>query len=153
MFIVGFGSVRPYLCGPTSLTAFIQGAFDAGFIESNEGGPTLLKIGDSLLWVEAGELPPHIKAWVGLVYVYVPNVIASTLVPWSWEREAFPSQTTSRTTSARPALWMLVATRGGYRLTWSLELNSPRKMPPNPSPLPTCYGWLRQPAQVAELKR
>ena len=58
----GFGSVRPYLCGPTSLTAFIQGAFGAEFIESNEGGPTLLKLGDSLLWVEAGELPAHIKA-------------------------------------------------------------------------------------------
>jgi len=50
----GFGSVRPYLCGPISLTAFIQGAFGAEFIESNEGGPTLLKLGDSLLWVEAG---------------------------------------------------------------------------------------------------
>lgn len=58
----GFGCVRPYLCGPTSLTSFIQGAFGAEFIESNEGGPTLLKLGDSLLWVEAGELPAHIEA-------------------------------------------------------------------------------------------
>jgi hypothetical protein len=24
---------------------------------------------------------------------------------------------------------------------------------PNPSLQPTCYGWLRQPAQAAELKR
>ena len=45
----GFGSVRPYLCGPTALIAFIQGAFEAELIESNEGGPTLLKIGDSLI--------------------------------------------------------------------------------------------------------
>lgn len=70
----GFGSVRPYLCGPTSLTTFIQSAFGAEFIEANEGGPTRLKLGDSLLWVEAGELPAHIKAWVGSVYVYVPKV-------------------------------------------------------------------------------
>jgi hypothetical protein len=55
----GFGSVRPYLCGPNSLTKFIQGAFGAAFIESNEGGPTLLKLGDSLLWVEAGVAWAH----------------------------------------------------------------------------------------------
>ena len=72
----GFGSVRPYLCGPTALTAFIQSVFDAELIESNEGGPTLLKLGDSLLWIEAGELPAHIKPWVGSVYVYVPDVDA-----------------------------------------------------------------------------
>jgi hypothetical protein len=29
---------------------------------SNEARPTLLKLGDSLGWVEAGELPVHIKA-------------------------------------------------------------------------------------------
>jgi PhnB protein len=70
----GHGSVRPYLCGPDGLIAFIQAAFEAELIESNEEGPTLLKLGDSLLWVEAGELPAHIKAWVGSVYVYVPDV-------------------------------------------------------------------------------
>jgi len=26
-------------------------------------------------------------------------------------------------------------------------------MTPNPSLQPTCYGWLRQPSQAAELKR
>jgi len=26
-------------------------------------------------------------------------------------------------------------------------------MPANPSLQPTCYGWLRQPAQAADLKR
>ena len=26
-------------------------------------------------------------------------------------------------------------------------------MTPNPSLQPTCYGWLRQPTQAAELKR
>lgn len=72
----GTGSVRPYLCGPLDLLAFIQGAFGAVLLESSEGGPTLLQIGDSLLWVEAGELPPHIEPWVGSVYVYVENVDA-----------------------------------------------------------------------------
>ena len=113
----GFGSVRPYLCGPTSLIAFIQGAFDAEFIESNEGGPTLLKLGDSLLWVEAGELPAHIKAWVGSVYVYVPNVDTVYARAMELGARSISEPTTSHTTSARPALWMLVATRGGYRLT------------------------------------
>ena len=72
----GFGCIRPYLCGPSGLTAFIQTVFDAELIEENEGGPTLLKLGDSLLWVEAGELPPHIEAWVGSIYAYVPDVDA-----------------------------------------------------------------------------
>jgi len=72
----GSGSVRPYLCGPTSLIAFIQTAFEAELIESNEGGPTLLKLGDSFIWVEAGELPADVTAWVGSVYVYVPDVDA-----------------------------------------------------------------------------
>jgi PhnB protein len=72
----GFGSVRPYLCGPTGLLSFIQGAFGAELIESNEGGPTLLKLGDSLIWVEAGDLPSHIEPWVGSVYVYVQDVDA-----------------------------------------------------------------------------
>ena len=72
----GACSVRPYLCGPLDLLAFIRGVFGAVLVESNEGGPTLLQIGDSLLWVEAGELPPHIAPWVGSVYVYAENVDA-----------------------------------------------------------------------------
>ena len=79
----GFGSVRPYLCGPTSLTAFIQGAFGAEFIESNEGGPTLLKLGDSLLWVEAGELPATSKPGSARSTSMCPTLTLSTLVPWS----------------------------------------------------------------------
>ena len=42
----------------------------------NDEGPTLLQVGDSLLWVEAGELPAHIEPWVGSVYVYVSDVDA-----------------------------------------------------------------------------
>lgn len=70
----GFGSVRPYLHGPADLPAFLEKAFGAVVLDRNEGGPTLMQIGDSLLWVEAGDLPPHIAPWVGSVYVYVEDV-------------------------------------------------------------------------------
>ena len=70
----GFGSVRPYLHGPSDLPSFLQKTFDAVVLETNQDGPTLVQIGDSLVWVEAGELPPRVAAWVGSVYVYVENV-------------------------------------------------------------------------------
>lgn len=70
----GFGSVRPYLHGPANLPNFLQQTFDAVEVERNDDGPVLLQIGDSLLWIEAGELPPHISPWVGTVYVYVTDV-------------------------------------------------------------------------------
>ena len=72
----GFGSVRPYLYGPTDLPGFLEKTFDAVVLERNEDGPTLLQIGDSVVWVESGELPPHVKPWVGSVYVYVEDVDA-----------------------------------------------------------------------------
>jgi uncharacterized glyoxalase superfamily protein PhnB len=34
-------------------------------------------VGDSLVWVEAGDLPAHIKSWTGAVYVYVADVDAT----------------------------------------------------------------------------
>lgn len=70
----GFGSVRPYLHGPADLPNFLEKTFDAVVLENNQDGPTLLQIGDSLVWVEAGELPPHVTPWVGSVYVYVEGV-------------------------------------------------------------------------------
>jgi PhnB protein len=70
----GFGSVRPYLHGPIDLPAFLEKTFEAVVLERSEGGPTLLQIGDSLLWVEAGELPANVAPWVGSVYVYVRDV-------------------------------------------------------------------------------
>ena len=33
------------------------------------------------------------------------------------------------------------------------KIGSPAKVQPNPSLQPTCYSWLRQPTQAAELKR
>jgi PhnB protein len=69
----GFGSVRPYLHGPADLPSFLEKTLDAVVLE-HQDGPTLLQIGDSLVWVEAGELPPHVAPWVGSVYVYVKDV-------------------------------------------------------------------------------
>jgi PhnB protein len=70
----GFGSVRPYLHGPIDLPSFLQKTFNAVILDINQDGPTLLQIGDSLVWVEAGELPSHVEPWVGSVYVYVADV-------------------------------------------------------------------------------
>ena len=72
----GFGAVRPYLHGPAELPDFLKETFGAIELDRNEHGPTLLQIADSLLWVEAGDLPAHIEAWVGSVYVYVADVDA-----------------------------------------------------------------------------
>jgi PhnB protein len=72
----GAGAVRPYLHGPQSLPSFLEQTFDAQVLERNDDGPILLQIGDSYVWVEAGELPPHITPWVGAVYVYVADVDA-----------------------------------------------------------------------------
>jgi PhnB protein len=72
----GFGVVRPYLHGPADLPEFLQKTFNAVELERNEDGPTLLQIGDSLLWIEAGDLPPHVLPWVGSIYVYVEDVDA-----------------------------------------------------------------------------
>ena len=72
----GFGAVRPYLQGPLQLPDFVQQVFGAQVIERHDSGPTLLKIGDGAVWIEAGELPLGIKPWTGSVYVYVADVDA-----------------------------------------------------------------------------
>ena len=58
------------------LFQFIREVFDVTEMEEHEGGPTLLRIEDSLLWIEAGDLPEGIAPWVGSVYVYVRDVDA-----------------------------------------------------------------------------
>ncbi|MGD9560908.1 MAG: VOC family protein [Pyrinomonadaceae bacterium] len=70
----GFSAVRPYLHGPIELPAFLQNVFNATEIERNDDGPTLLQIDDSLVWIEAGDLPENIDPWVGSVYAYVEDV-------------------------------------------------------------------------------
>ena len=76
----GRGSVRPYLRGPAGLPQFLVSVFDAIELEKHEFGPNSfpveLAIGDSVVVVEAGELPPDVNPWMGSVYVYVENADA-----------------------------------------------------------------------------
>lgn len=76
----GRGSVRPYLYGPVDLPGFVQDVFNAVEVERFEFGPQSfhveMQIGDSTVVIEAGELPPDVKPWIGSVYVYVPDVDA-----------------------------------------------------------------------------
>ena len=72
----GFGCVRPYLHGRDDLPGFLEHVFGALVLERNQDGPTLVQIGDSLVWVEAGELPPCGPLDV-FVYVYVEDVDAA----------------------------------------------------------------------------
>lgn len=76
----GRGSVRAYLYGPVDLPEFIRKTFDATEIERFEFGPRSfhveMRIGDSTLAIEAGELPADVKPWTCSVYVYVEDVDA-----------------------------------------------------------------------------
>ena len=77
----GTGNVRPYLHGPVPLLEFLTIVFDATELERHEFGPESfhveLRIGDSVLVVEAGELPPEIEPWTNSIYVYVNDVDAA----------------------------------------------------------------------------
>lgn len=77
----GVGSVRPYVHGPASMVEFVVAVFDASELERYEFGPESfhveLKIGDSVLVLEAGKLPTDVEAWTNSVYVYVPDVDAA----------------------------------------------------------------------------
>lgn len=77
----GAGSVRPYLHGPMALLDFVAQVFGAVEIERHEFGPQSvhaeLRIGDSIVVIEAGELPPEVSPWVNSVYVYVEDVDAA----------------------------------------------------------------------------
>ena len=77
----GFGTVRPYLYGPYELPAFLVAVFDAREIERHEApgrraAHVELAIGDSMLVVEAGEMPPEVNPTEASVYVYVDDVDA-----------------------------------------------------------------------------
>ena len=113
----GFGVVRPYLHGPVDLPEFLQRTFNAVELERNEDGPTLLQIGDSLLWIEAGDLPPHVSPWVGSIYVYVEDVDAVYGRAIELGAKSISRLKTSRTTSAKRALSIREVIRGGSRLT------------------------------------
>jgi PhnB protein len=76
----GLGSVRPYLHGPADLPIFLQKVFGARELERHAFGPDSahveLQIGDGVVVVEAGALPPEVSPWQGSVYVYVEDVDA-----------------------------------------------------------------------------
>lgn len=76
----GHGTVRPYLHGPLELPEFVRQVFGAIELERFEFGPESfhveMQIGDSTIVIEAGELPPDVKPWLGSVYVYVVDVAA-----------------------------------------------------------------------------
>lgn len=76
----GIGTVRPYIYGPVELLEFVQQTFDAVELERHEFGPRSfhveMQIGDSVLVIEAGDLPPNVSPWMGTIYVYVEDVDA-----------------------------------------------------------------------------
>lgn len=73
----GIGAVRPYVHGPASLPEFVKQIFDASELERHEFGPDSshveLQIGDSVVVIEAGELPANVSPWVNAIYVYVAD--------------------------------------------------------------------------------
>jgi PhnB protein len=74
------GAVRPYLYGPMELPEFLKTVFGAVELERFEFGPRSvhveLAIGDSVVVVEAGDLPAETSPWTGSVYAYVEDVDA-----------------------------------------------------------------------------
>ncbi len=77
----GFGAVRPYLYGGVSLIDFVLRTFQAEELERYEYGPqsfqVMARIGDSVVILEAGDLPPEVRPTKASVYVYVEDVDAT----------------------------------------------------------------------------
>ena len=77
----GFGTVRPYIYGPYELPDFLASVFGATEIERHEqndrrAAHVELKVGDSVLVVEAGEQLPGYELTKASIYVYVEDVDA-----------------------------------------------------------------------------
>lgn len=74
----GMGSVRPYLHGPLELLDFLKHVFGAVERERHDFDEQSchveLQIDDSIVVVEAGDLPHDIPPWRCATYVYVANV-------------------------------------------------------------------------------
>jgi len=77
----GKGSVRPYLYGGLGLPEFVEYVFGAVEVERIEMGENSFhvesRIGDSVLVIEAGQLPPDVESWTSATHVYVPDVDAA----------------------------------------------------------------------------
>lgn len=78
----GVGAVRPYIHGPMGLVRFLEHVFGAKELErhhfDDDSAHVELQIGDSVIALEAGPLPPGVSAWINAIYVYVPDVDAAT---------------------------------------------------------------------------
>jgi PhnB protein len=74
------GVVRSYLHGPVGLPEFLKQVFGALELERHEFGPDSfhveMQIGDSVIVIEAGDLPAAIAPWKVTSYVYVEDVDA-----------------------------------------------------------------------------
>ena len=73
----GAGWVRPYLYGNLDLADLIKRAFDAEELERlpTAGGFHIeARIGDSMVVLEVGTFPAHVKPTPASVYVYVADV-------------------------------------------------------------------------------
>ena len=74
------GVVRPYLYGHLDLPEFVERAFGAVELErvgDGKGFHVESKIGDSVVVMETGELPPNVKPTRASIYVYVEDVDAT----------------------------------------------------------------------------
>ena len=75
----GFGTVRPYIYGPYELPDFLARVFGATEIERHEqsdrrAAHVELKLGDSVVVVEAGVQLPGFELTKSSIYVYVEDV-------------------------------------------------------------------------------
>jgi PhnB protein len=74
----GFGSVRPYLYGRLDLPDFVRQVFGAVELERHEFSDQSFhyeaRIGDSVIVIEAGDLPAHVSGTKASIYVYVEDV-------------------------------------------------------------------------------
>lgn len=77
----GRGSVRPYLFGHYELPEFLEQVFGAETVERHQTGERSahveLAVGDSVVVVEAGELPSHVNPTTASIYVYVEDADAA----------------------------------------------------------------------------
>ena len=74
----GFGAVRPYLYGGLDLPDFVQQVFGAVELERHEFSEHSFhyegRVGDSVIVIEAGDLPAHVSGTKASIYVYVEDV-------------------------------------------------------------------------------
>ena len=100
----GAGSVRPYLYGNLDLADLIKRAFDAEELERlpTPGGFHIeARIGDSMVVLEVGNFPAHVKPTPAPSMCMSPTSTKPTDAPWKRARLRSRLQRTSPTRSAR----------------------------------------------------